>query len=69
VRLQAGLILGITNTCGGLTGVAANLATGQLVGAGPGGFAAVFGCAAALAAAGAAAWLAGARGEPLRLPG
>ena len=65
---QAGVILGVTNSCGVLGGIGANLLAGQLVGSGPNGFAVMFGLTAALSAVGAAAWLAFTRGEPLRLP-
>lgn len=62
---DAGLVLGVTNTCGTLAGVAGTLATGRLLqSAGAG---AVFAATAALYAAAAATWLACARGAPLRL--
>lgn len=64
---QAGLILGITHTCGILAGIAGNLATGHLASSGPRGFASVFALTAALSAAGAVAWACLLSGAPLRL--
>jgi hypothetical protein len=63
---DAGKVLGVTNTCGTLAGLGGNLVTGALAG-GAGGYAAVFGLAAALYGASALTWLAFARGAPVRL--
>ena len=63
---DAGLVLGITNTCGTLVGIAGNLITGALA-AGPLGYQAVFALTMVLHAAALAAWWALARGEELVL--
>ena len=63
---DAGLVLGITNTAGTLTGLVGNLATGHLA-AGSLGFAAVFAATSAIHLTGAAVWLLFARGRRLHL--
>lgn len=63
---DAGLILGLTNTCSSLAGVAGNLAAGYLA-AGSSGFSAVFALAAALYAASLVTWLAFAKGQNISL--
>lgn len=63
---DAGLVLGCTNTCSILAGIAGNVLTGGLT-AGGFGFSWVFGLTAGLYAASALTWWAGARGKPLRM--
>ncbi|GAB4823811.1 hypothetical protein N2152v2_010857 [Parachlorella kessleri] len=63
---DAGLVLGITNTCGTLVGIVGNVVTGYLAG-GPLGYQAVFAITVILQAASYVLWMLGARGEALQL--
>lgn len=64
---DAGLVLGLTNTCSILAGIAGNVFTGSLAAGGPAGpgFSWVFSITAGLYAVSALTWWAGARGKPL----
>lgn len=63
---NAGLVLGITNTCGTLVGIAGNMATGYLAGSALG-YQAVFGLTVILHALSFTWWFAGAHGEHIVL--
>lgn len=63
---DAGLVLGITNTCGTLVGILGNVLVGYVAGS-PLGFRAVFALTVALGLLATALWTAWARGERLQL--
>ena len=63
---DAGLILGLTNTCSSLSGIVGNLVTSAVAG-GPGGFSAVFAVVMVLHAVSMVTWLLFARGKQIRL--
>ncbi len=63
---DAGLVLGITNTCGTVLGIAGNIITGYLAGS-PLGYQGVWGLTVALHVLATVLWNLGARGERLQL--